>query len=267
MTGGLAAPIEKRLTDSEEKYKILSENLEEEVKSQTIQLQEAVEDLESFSYSVSHDLRSPLRGINSFSQALFEDHQDNLDDTGRDFLERILKNSDRMNDIITDLLDLSKISSHTVLNKKSIDISALAQEILNDLLVSYPDKKFNCDIQENLTVISDVKLIRIMLENLFSNALKFSAIKTAPKIEFGIQENNGTVVFFVKDNGVGFDMQYSDKLFNAFQRLHSYEQFEGTGIGLSIVKRIIKKLNGEVWAEGKVDEGATFYFTLDNKNQ
>ena len=263
MTAGLMAPIEKRLTDSEEKYRELSLNLEDEVDKQTIQLQEAFQELEAFSYSVSHDLRSPLRSINGFSSALTDEYNDILDEKGKDYLERIKKNSKRMDDLIKDLLDLSSISRYNEVTSIPVNLSKLAKEVLDDLLLLYPDIEFRYTIQDDLSIRSDPKLIRIVIDNLLGNALKFSSGKANPIIEFGkiVQENR--VVFYVKDNGVGFDMKYSDKLFNVFQRLHSNEEFDGTGIGLATVKRIFQKINGKIWADGKVDEGATFFFTIN----
>lgn len=263
MTAGLMAPIEKRLTDSEEKYRELSINLEDEVDKQTIQLQEAFQELEAFSYSVSHDLRAPLRSINGFSSALSEEYTEILDEQGKDYLERIKKNSKRMDDLIKDLLDLSSISRYDEVTSIPVNLSKLANEVLDDLLLLYPEIEFRYTIQDDLSTRSDPKLIRIVIENLLGNALKFSSRKANPIIEFGkiVQENK--IVFYVKDNGVGFDMKYSDKLFNVFQRLHSNEEFDGTGIGLATVKRIFQKIDGKIWAEGKVDEGATFFFTIN----
>ena len=263
MTAGLMAPIEKRLTDSEEKYRELSMNLEDEVDKQTIQLQEAFQELEAFSYSVSHDLRAPLRSINGFSSALAEEYSNILDENGKDFLERIRKNSKRMDDLIKDLLDLSSISRYDTITSQPVNLSNLAKEVLDNLLLLYPDKEFNYTIQDDLIINGDPKLIRIVLENLLGNALKFSSGKSKPKIEFGKMLQEDKVVFYVKDNGVGFDMKYSDKLFNVFQRLHSNEEFEGTGIGLATVKRIFQKINGKIWAETIIDEGATFFFTFN----
>jgi len=265
LTVGFAAPIEQRITDSEDKYRILSLHLEEEVAERTIQLEEALEELESFSYSVSHDLKSPLRSIQGFSKALLQDFSNNLDAEGKDFLERIIKNSDRMDHLITDLLELSNTLRYTEYDIKPVDMSNLADEIVKDLLLLYPDLKVEFLIQENMTINSDPKLIRIILENLFGNALKFSTPKSNPKIEFGTIDQNDTTVFFVRDYGVGFDMKYIDKLFRVFQRLHSIEEFDGSGIGLATVKRIVQKLDGKIWAEGETNKGATFYFTINQK--
>ncbi|NHJ05905.1 MAG: GHKL domain-containing protein [Candidatus Heimdallarchaeota archaeon] len=265
MTGGLAAPIEKRITDSEEKYRNLSEHLEEEINVRTAQLKEANKELETFSYSVSHDLKTPLRSIQGFSKAILQDYSEELDVEGKDFLKRIINNSERMGNLINDLLDLSNISRLNKFNIEIVDISLLANEIRKNLLLIHSEKNLEFHIQDNITTTCDPKLIRIVLENLFSNAIKFTSHKTNPKIEFGTLEQNEERVYYVKDNGVGFNMKYYDKLFGVFQRLHNNEEFEGTGIGLATVKRIIQKLNGEVWAEGEQDKGATFYFTINQE--
>ncbi len=265
LTTALAAPVESRLASSEEKYRILSVHLEDEVSERTLQLKEALEELESFSYSVSHDLKSPLRSIQGFSKALSQDFSSNLDAEGKDFLERIIKSSDRMDHLITDLLKLSNTLRYTDYNIESIDLSNLADDILKDLLLLYPDYKVVYHIQEDMSINSDPKLIRIILENLFGNALKFSTANSNPKIEFGTLDQDNTTVFFVRDNGVGFDMKYIDKLFGVFQRLHTIEEFEGSGIGLATVKRIIQKLDGKIWAEGEINQGAIFYFTINQK--
>ncbi|NHJ33146.1 MAG: hypothetical protein FK732_09795 [Asgard group archaeon] len=258
LTGGLAAPIEQRITDSEESYKHLSEDLEEIVKERT-------QELEAFSYSVSHDLKAPLRSIAGFSKAIKEDYSNQLDDKGIDYLTRIIKSTDRMNELIGDMLDLSQISRADLI-PESVNLSEITQEITNNLSQSYPEHDIEFDIQDNVLVKCDVKLIRIALENLLSNAVKFSLVKSKSIINFGEVKQDNKRVFFVKDNGVGFDMKYYDKLFGLFQRLHSIEEFEGTGVGLITVKRIIDRHKGEVWAESKVNEGATFYFTFGNSD-
>lgn len=254
LTAGLAAPIEQRITNSEENYKKLSENLEELVFERT-------QELEAFSYSVSHDLRTPLRSIAGFSKALKDDFSNQLDDKGIDFLTRIMNSTDRMNEIIRDMLDLAQISRLDLVYE-SVNLSKITLEIVKNLSQLYQDQNIGCDIQDNVITDCDTKLIRIALENLLSNAIKFSKVKSKIEISFGAETQNDKRVFFVKDHGVGFDMKYYDKLFGLFQRLHSNEEFEGTGVGLIIVKRIIDRHKGEIWAESKVNKGATFYFTL-----
>ncbi|MBY8995518.1 MAG: hypothetical protein KGD59_13270 [Candidatus Heimdallarchaeota archaeon] len=254
LTAGIAAPIEQRITDSEKSYKKLSENLEELVFERT-------QELEAFSYSVSHDLRTPLRSIAGFSKALKEDFTNQLDDKGIDYLSRIISSTNRMNEIIRDMLELAQIS-RSDLFIESVNLSKIITEIMNNLSQLHQEQDFEFDIQGSVIAKCDAKLIRIALENLLSNAFKFSKEKSKISVSFGVEELDDKRIFFVKDQGVGFDMKYYDKLFGLFKRLHSNEDFEGTGIGLIIVKRIIDRHKGEVWAESEVDMGATFYFTL-----
>ncbi|MFW9924506.1 MAG: ATP-binding protein [Candidatus Thorarchaeota archaeon] len=261
MTAGLAAPIEQRIQNSEENYKKLSEHLEEKVGERTLQLELANKELESFSYSVSHDLRTPLRSIAGFGKALQEDFSESLDDNGKVFLERILHNTNRMNDLINDLLNLSRITRSEI-KTEVINLSIISQEIINNLKSVYSDKEINFDIQENNIARGDPSLIKIALENLLGNAVKFSITKSKPHISFGSLIENNETVYFVKDNGIGFDMKYYDKLFGLFQRLHSTEDYEGTGIGLITVKRIIDRHQGRIWADSEVNLGTTFFFTL-----
>lgn len=217
------------------------------------------EELLAFSYSVSHDLRTPLRSIYGFSQALKEDYADRLDEEGRDHLTRICAASSRMGELIDDMLKLSKISRNE-LNVQEVNLSAMVVDIAS--LQVQRDTTVNAGfaVEKNLTVQADPKMVRIALENLIHNAIKYSSKTKSPIVEFG--KVPGKNVFFVKDNGAGFDMQFADKLFGAFQRLHDNE-FEGSGIGLATVKRIVLKHGGMIWAEAKVNEGATFFFTLN----
>ncbi len=254
LTAGIAAPIEQRITNSEENYKKLSESQEELVFERT-------QELEAFSYSVSHDLRTPLRSIAGFSKALKDDFSNQLDEKGIDYLSRIINSTNRMNEIIRDMLELAQISRSDFIYEH-VNLSKIITEIMNNLSQLYQEQDIVFDIQGNIYAKCDAKLIRIALENLLSNAFKFSKEKTEISVSFGVEELDDTRIFFVKDQGVGFDMKYYDKLFGLFQRLHSNDDFEGTGIGLIIVKRIIDRHKGEVWAESKVDKGATFYFTL-----
>lgn len=219
------------------------------------------QELMAFSYSVSHDLRAPLRSIHGFSQALLEDYEDKLGDEGRDFLHRICNASSRMGELIDDMLKLSKISRDEM-TLQEVNLSALAHEVIANLVQRDPHIKATFEIEDNLMAKGDQKLLRIALENLIGNAIKYSSKNNFSKVQFGKQlDENNEAVFFIRDNGVGFDMQFSDKLFRAFQRLHEGE-FDGSGIGLATVKRIIAKHGGNIRAEGKTDEGATFYFTL-----
>ncbi|HEB59146.1 MAG TPA: GHKL domain-containing protein, partial [Gammaproteobacteria bacterium] len=217
--------------------------------------------LEAFSYSVSHDLRSPLRAIDGFSKALLEDYQDRLDDTALDYLQRVCRGAERMGHLIDDLLQLSRVS-RTALEKRSVDLRQLAEEITGKLREREPERQVQIVLGESLTTRGDERLLSIVLENLFENAWKFTRYVAAPHIEFGMVKEGDETVFFVRDNGAGFDMTYADKLFGAFQRLHSAQDFEGTGIGLATVQRIVHRHGGRVWAEAVPGEGATFYFTL-----
>lgn len=224
-------------------------------------LQASNQELMAFSYSVSHDLRAPLRSIHGFSQALLEDYTDKLDDEGRDFLNRICNASSRMGELIDDMLKLSKISRDEM-TLGEVNLSAIAHEVIATLIQRDPSIKATFEIEENMLAKGDHKLLRIALENLIGNAIKYSSKNSFAKIQFGKQLNeNNETEFFIRDNGVGFDMQFADKLFRAFQRLHEGE-FDGSGVGLATVKRIIAKHGGNIRAEAKVDEGATFYFTL-----
>jgi two-component system NtrC family sensor kinase len=218
-------------------------------------------ELEAFSYSVSHDLRAPLRSIDGFSQALLEDHSDELSDTGRDYLRRVRAGAQRMGTLIEDMLQLFRVS-RAELRHESVDLSRLAHTVMADLARSDPGRAVEVQVQDNLTVTSDGSLLRIVLDNLIGNAWKFASKIDGAKIEFGAEEREGVRAFFVRDNGAGFDMAYADNLFQPFQRLHSISEFPGTGIGLATVKKVIDRCSGRVWAEGAVGRGATFFFTL-----
>jgi PAS domain S-box-containing protein len=221
----------------------------------------AVRELDAFSYSVSHDLRAPLRSVDGFSQALLEDCADRLDEQGREHLRRIRTAAVRMGRLIDDLLNLSRVSRQQ-LGRETVDLSALARGIAEELRKSGPDRKAVFEIQEGALAEGDPGLLKVALENLLGNAWRFTSRKPGARIEFGTAQLDGGPAYFVRDDGAGFDMAYADKLFGAFQRLHSGREFEGTGIGLATVARIIRRHGGDVWAEGAVDRGATFYFTL-----
>ncbi len=235
--------------------------LEQRVDERTFQLAAANEELESFSYSVSHDLRAPLRTIDGFSHALLEDCADRLDDTGRTHLNRIRAATQRMGLLIDDLLNLSRLS-RTEMHTQSVDISALASAIANGLQEGLPRRGVELRIRNGLRTLGDPGLLRVVLENLLGNAWKFTSTHESALIEFGAAVSNGKAAFFVRDDGAGFDPAYADRLFGAFQRLHSMTEFAGTGIGLATVQRIVRRHGGEIWAESAVGRGATFYFTL-----
>jgi light-regulated signal transduction histidine kinase (bacteriophytochrome) len=225
------------------------------------ELEIANKELESFSYSVSHDLRAPLRAIDGFSRILLEDYQDKLDDDGKDSLARIRAASQRMGQLIDDLLQLSRIT-RAEMHRVPVDLSALARAVCDELKITEPARRVEFVIKPDLVTKADAGLMRAALENLLGNAWKFTGHRTDVKVEFGSRLEGGERVFYVRDNGVGFDMKYDSKLFGAFQRLHTSAEFPGTGIGLATVQRIIHRHGGRVWAEGETNRGATFYFSL-----
>jgi PAS domain S-box-containing protein len=218
-------------------------------------------ELEAFTYSVSHDLRAPLRSIKGFSSFLLHDYQASLDDRGKQYLDRVIQNTIRMDRLIEDLLHLSRISRHQ-LERVEIDMSRIVHELALELRNGQPARAVSLDIREGLRVKADPRLIRLALGNLLNNAWKFTSKTESPRIEFGVCSRDGMAAYFLRDNGAGFDHDYADKLFLPFHRLHSEQEFEGNGIGLAIVDRVIRKHRGRVWAEGRPDEGAVFYFTL-----
>ncbi len=224
-------------------------------------LQLSNRELESFSYSVSHDLRAPLRSVDGFSNILLKNYADRLDEQGCNFLQRMRAASQRMSQLIDDMLVLSRIS-RAELNKERIDLSALVETAVAQLRESFPEHTIEAVIQPGVTVEADRRLVRIVLDNLLGNTWKFTGKTPDARVEFGGEMRNGHMECFVRDNGAGFDMAYADKLFGAFQRLHSANEFPGSGIGLATVMRVIHKHGGEVRAEGAVGQGATFWFTL-----
>ena len=218
-------------------------------------------ELEAFCYSVSHDLRAPLRGIEGFSRALEEDYADKFDLQGKDYLRRICTASHKMDNLITDLLDLSRITRSKMKHEK-VDLSALVKSKALELQETEPERQVEFVIAEGDCTDGDTKLLKIAIDNLMDNAWKFTGKHSQARIEFGISLQDGESVYFISDDGVGFDMTYADKLFGAFQRLHSITEFEGTGIGLATVNRIIQRHGGNIWAEGEIGQGAKFCFTL-----
>ena len=240
----------------------LNEELERRVTERTAQLEVANQELEAFSYSISHDLRAPLRSIDGYSQALMEEYSSQLGLPGQNYLRRIRTAAQRMSELIDALLGLSRLMRGE-LKRMEIDVSALAREIAQELRRQDEERRVEFIIAGHLTASADPRLLRAVLENLLGNAWKFTSKTPEARIEFGtIRPDRKVRVYFVRDNGAGFDMTYADKLFGTFERLHTADEFPGHGIGLAIVYRIIHRHGGRVWAESQVDKGATFYFTL-----
>jgi PAS domain S-box-containing protein len=240
-------------------------HLEELVAQRTADLQASNTQLESYSYSIAHDLRAPLRAIISFSQILMEDTKDKLSAEDIAHLNRVITAGKRMSELIDDILELSRITRKEI-HFISVNLSAITEDIIARLKQSHPDRNLHCHVQENLIVTGDARLLECALQNLLENAWKFTRDTTPAHIEIGALQHRDETVYFVKDNGIGFDKQYMEKIFQPFHRLHSPEEYEGTGVGLATVKRVIQRHGGRVWAESEKGHGATFYFTLPLKS-
>ena len=245
---------------AEEKIKKLNEDL----KHRAFELEAAYKELETFSYSISHDLRNPLLVIGGFSRVLLERYSNHLDEKGQQFLSMIHSNTQKMLQLIDDLLTFSR-SEHQQMKPSDIDMGELAKAVFKELRRIIPEQTLRLDIKTLPSARGDRSMIRQVFANLLSNAIKFTRPQGAGVIEIGCMVKENQDIYYVKDNGVGFDMQYAGKLFGVFQRHHTVDEFEGTGVGLAIVQRIIHRHGGRVWAEGKVNEGAIFYFTLPRK--
>jgi light-regulated signal transduction histidine kinase (bacteriophytochrome) len=247
---------------AEARIRAMAEELEQRVLERTAQLESTVKDLEDLTYSESHDLRAPLRGIDGFSRVLLEDYHDQLDESGRHYLSRIRLGAQRMGLLIDDLLRLATINRSPLI-LADLDLSGLCGQIVEDLVLGGPDRRVEVAIQQGARVRADRGLLRRALENLLGNAWKFTAQRADARIEVGeARSGTGERAFFIRDNGLGFDMAHAGRLFQPFQRLHAGDLFEGNGIGLAIVQQVIHRHGGKVWAQAEPGAGATFFFTL-----
>lgn len=260
-TGRRAVSLVVRDITERKRMEEAMERQAQELFRSNVELSAVNKELEAFSYSVSHDLRAPLRSIDGFSKVLLEDYVDKLDAQGKDYLQRVRAASQRMAQLIDDLLNLSRVT-RSDMRREVVNLSALAQGIAAELRNVEPERHVEFVIVEGLVVNGDSQLLRLALENLLGNAWKFTGKHPSARIEFGVETYDSKCAYFVRDDGAGFDMSYLDKLFTPFQRLHAVTEFSGTGIGLALVQRIIHRHGGRVWAEGQVEKGATFYFTL-----
>ena len=245
----------------ESEIQTLNTELERKVMERTAALQNAYDEMEAFTYSVSHDLRSPLRATDGFSQALLEDYGDKLDTTAQDYLSRIRSASQKMGGLIDDLLQLSR-QTRTAMIPSTIDLGVIARQVIAELTRQNPERHVDFKINGDMSAYADTNLMHIVLDNLLGNAWKYTSLHSNAAIEFASFIENGEKVYYIRDDGAGFDMAYVEKLFKPFQRLHTVDEFAGNGIGLAMVYRIIKRHLGRVWAQGEIEKGSTFFFTL-----
>jgi PAS domain S-box-containing protein len=253
-------------TQAELEVRQLNAELEQRIRDRTLLLEVANKELEAFSYSVSHDLRAPLRGIDGWSLALVEDYGDQLDGRAREYLDRVRSEAQRMGLLIDDMLQLARVS-RAEMTLNPVDLSAIAQTIVSRLREAHPQRRIEFCIEPGLAAAGDARLLEIALTNLLQNAVKFTGPRPEARIEVGRSGTNGQSAFYVRDNGVGFDMARASKLFGAFQRLHKTQDFPGTGIGLAIVRRVIQRHGGRIWAEADPGNGAVFYFSVKDLNE
>lgn len=254
-----------RSAESEAAQKVAQMELERLVAERTLELANVNQELEAFSYSVAHDLKAPLRAIDGFSQVLLEDCSAELSAEGQKYLRHVRESAQQMAQLIDDLLKLSRVT-RSELRRERVDLTALARTTIDDLRRADPDRRVEAVIQDGLVADGDRRLLSVVLENLLGNAWKFSGKRPVGRIDIGASSEDRQATFFVRDNGAGFDMAYANKLFGVFHRLHSAHEFEGTGIGLATVQRVVRRHGGRVWAESEVERGATFYFTLEEAN-
>ena len=241
-------------------------NIEKELLEKQTRLEEVNRDLEAFSYSVSHDLQAPLRSINGFSEILLEECQADIKGDAHDYLTRINSASKKMSQLVKALLGLSRASRYKI-NKEDVDLSEMVKQIADELMESHPEQNVNISIESGMQVYADNSLLRIVMNNLLSNAWKFTSKNARAEIKVGVTTNNQGTAIYVQDNGVGFNAQDASKLFLTFQRMHAGDEYQGSGIGLATVKRIIQRHAGQVWAESTPGEGATFYFSLPSQGK